>query len=66
MDKKEFLKALLIVGLINTFLTSVIAYLVYLFIIAINTVPFALLAVLLFVVIGYSSAFIYLKIKEKK
>lgn len=66
MDRKEFLKALFIVGLLNTFLTAVLACLVYLFIIAITTVPFALLAVLLFVIIGYVSAFIYLKLKEKK
>lgn len=66
MDKKEFLKALSIVGLLNTFLTVVIAGLIYLLVIAITTVPFALLAVLLFVIIGYSSAFIYLKMKEKK
>lgn len=66
MDKKEFLKALLIVGLLNTFLTFGIAVLIYLFVIAFTTVPFAFLAVLLFIVIGYSSAFIYLKLKGKE
>lgn len=66
MDKKEFIKALLIVGLLNTFLTFVIAFLVYFIVMAFITVPFAFLVVLLFLVIGYSSAFIYLKLKEKK
>lgn len=66
MDKKEFLKALLVVGLLNTLVTAVFAGLIYLLVIAFTTVPFALLAVLLFVIIGYSSAFIYLKIKGKK
>lgn len=66
MDKKEFLKALFIVGLINSFLTFSIAFLVYFIVMAVVTVPFAFLAVLLFMIIGYSSAFIYLKLKEKK
>lgn len=66
MDKKEFIKALFIVGLINTFLTFVVAFLVYLLVMIVTTVPFALLVVLLFMIIGYSSAFIYLKLKEKK
>lgn len=66
MDKKEFLKALFIVGLINSFLTFGIAFLVYLLVMIITTVPFAFLVVLLFVIIGYSSAFIYLKLKGKE
>lgn len=66
MDKKEFLKDLFKVGLLNTFLTFVIAFLVYFLVMAVITVPFAFLVILIFVVIGYSSAFIYLKLKEKK
>lgn len=66
MDKKEFLKDLFIVGLINTLLTVVLAGLIYLLVIAITTVPLAFLVVLLFVIIGYSSAFIYLKLKGKE
>lgn len=66
MDKKEFLKALFIVGLLNTLVTVIVSGLIYLIIIAITTMPFVLLAVLLFVLIGYVSAYIYLKFKEKE
>lgn len=66
MDKKEFLKALLIVGLINTICAIFIAMLIFLIVIAVNTAPFVFLVILLFLIIGYSSAFIYLKLKEKK
>lgn len=66
MDKKEFLKALFIVGLLYTFLTAILAGWIYLLVIIVKAVPIALLFVLIFVIIGYSSAFIYLKLKEKK
>lgn len=66
MDKKEFLKALLIVGLLNTLVAIFAFMVVFLIVIAINKAPFVLLAILLFVIIGYISAFIYLKLKEKE
>lgn len=66
MDKKEFMKALFIVGLLNTLVTAVIAGIIYLSVIAITTMPFVLLTVLFFIIIGYVSAYIYLKFKEKE
>ena len=63
MDKKEFLKALFIVGLLNTLATAVIAGIIYLSVIAITTMPFVLLTVLFFIIVGYASAYIYLKFK---
>lgn len=66
MGKKEFMKALFIVGLLNTLVTAVIAGIIYLSVIAITTMPFVLLTVLFFVIVGYVSAYIYLKFKEKK
>ena len=66
MDKKEFLKALAIVGLINTAVVTVLAGFIYLLVLAIVTKPLFILSFLFFVVVGYVSAFIYLKLKEKK
>ena len=66
MDKKEFIKALAIVGLVNTLVVAVLAGLIYLIVLAIVTVPFTVLTILFFVIVGYISAFIYLKLKEKE
>lgn len=66
MDKKEFLKALAIVGLVNTIVVAVLAGIIYLLVVAIITMPLTILAILSFVIVGYVSAFIYLKLKEKK
>lgn len=66
MDKKEFLKDLFVVGLINSFLTFVVAFLVYVIVMIVINVPIAFLVILLFMIIGYSSAFIYLKLKGKE
>lgn len=66
MDKKEFLKALAIVGLVNTIVVAVLAGIIYLLVVAIITMPLTILAILFFVIVGYVSAFIYLKLKEKK
>ena len=66
MDKKEFLKALAIVGLINTLVVAVLAGVIYLLVIAIITMPFTILLIVLFVIVGYVSAFIYLKLKGKE
>lgn len=66
MDKKEFLKALVIVGLINSLVTALIAGIIYLLVIAITTMPFTILLIMFFVIVGYVSAYIYLKFKEKE
>lgn len=66
MDKKEFLKALVIVGLINSIVTAVIAGIIYLLVIAIITMPFTILLITFFVIVGYVSAYIYLKFKGKE
>lgn len=66
MDKKEFLKALVIVGLINSIVTAVIAGIIYLLVIAITTMPFTILLITFFVIVGYVSAYIYLKFKGKE
>lgn len=66
MDKKEFMKALAIVGLVNTIVVAVLAGIIYLLVLAIITMPLTILAILFFVIVGYVSAFIYLKLKEKK
>lgn len=66
MDKKEFIKALAIVGLINSLVTAIIAGIIYLLVIAIITMPFTILLITFFVVVGYVSAYIYLKFKEKE
>lgn len=66
MDKKEFLKALVVVGLINSIVTAVIAGLIYLLIVAIITMPFTILLIVFFIIVGYVSAYIYLKFKGKE
>ena len=66
MDKKEFMKALAVVGLINTLVVAVLAALIYLLVLIIINSPFVILITLLLLVVGYVSAFIYLKFKEKK
>lgn len=73
MDKKEFMKALFIVGLLNTLVTAVLAGLIYLLagliyllVLAIIERPFVILITLLLLVVGYVSAYIYLKFKEKE
>lgn len=66
MDKKEFLKALAIVGLLNAIVVAGIAGIIYSLVLAIITMPLTILVILFFVIVGYVSAFIYLKLKEKK
>lgn len=66
MDKKEFLKALVVVGLINSIVTAVIVGIIYLIIVAIITMPFTALLIVFFVIVGYVSAYIYLKFKGKE
>ena len=65
MDKKEFWQALIVVGLINSVIVAVVSGLIYLFVLAIMSVPYVVLTITFFVIVGYVSAYIYLVLKEK-
>lgn len=66
MNKKEFWQALAVVGLINSVIVAVISGLIYLFVLAIMAVPYVVLTIAFFVIVGYVSAYIYLVLKGKE
>nr|DAV26804.1 MAG TPA: hypothetical protein [Caudoviricetes sp.] len=57
---------LIVVGLINSVIFGFIAGIIYLIVLAIMTIPFVVLTIVFFLLVGFTSAFIYLKIKEKE
>lgn len=66
MDKNNFFKNLIVIGLINSVIIAVISGLIYLFVMAIITVPYVVLTITFFVIFGYVSAYIYLVLKGKE
>lgn len=66
MDKKEFWQALIVVGLINSVIIAVASGLIYLFVLAIMAVPYVVLTIAFFVIVGFVSAYIYLVLKGKE
>lgn len=66
MNENNFFKNLIVIGLINSVIIAVISGLIYLFVMAIMAVPYVVLTITFFVVVGFVSAYIYLVLKEKK
>lgn len=66
MNKKEFWQALIVVGLINSIIIAVVSGLIYLFVLAIMAVPYVVLTIAFFIIVGFVSAYIYLVLKGKE